>query len=101
MKYRLKQRAVKLCMQAQEDYAKCCSDKVLSVVWACRTELRAFSDCCHQQYVGGPWYYSLHINTLHTAPTRKFWIVSSNAGSQLAHQAHQTGTRCCRMFHDS
>ncbi len=51
MKYRLKQRAVKLCMQTQEEYAKCCSDKVFSVVWACRKELQAFSDCCHAQYV--------------------------------------------------
>lgn len=52
MKYRLKQRAVKLCMQTQEEYAKCCSDKVFSVVWACRKQLQAFSDCCHAQYVG-------------------------------------------------
>ena len=64
MKFRLKQRAVKLCMQAQADYAKCCSDKVLSVVWACRAELRAFSDCCHQQYVGG----ALPLSAVHYTP---------------------------------
>lgn len=71
MKFRLKQRAVKLCMQAQEDYAKCCSDKVLSVVWACRAELRAFSDCCHQQYVGGA-RCPHRLPHLYTAPTLKY-----------------------------
>ncbi|KAI3434718.1 hypothetical protein D9Q98_002779 [Chlorella vulgaris] len=43
--YRLKQKGFKECSTTADAYAQCCSGRVLSVVWACRKELRALSDC--------------------------------------------------------
>ncbi|EFN57270.1 hypothetical protein CHLNCDRAFT_17966, partial [Chlorella variabilis] len=43
--YRLKQKGFQECRPYADAYAQCCSGRVLSVVWTCRKELKALSDC--------------------------------------------------------
>ncbi|KAI7843687.1 hypothetical protein COHA_002587 [Chlorella ohadii] len=43
--YRLKQHGFKQCQSYGEAYAECCHGRVFSIVWACRKEMKALSDC--------------------------------------------------------
>lgn len=47
--YRLKQKGFDECKAYSKAYADCCSGRVLSVVWACRGEMKALSNCMSQQ----------------------------------------------------
>lgn len=47
--YRLKEKGFQECRRYSDAYAQCCSGRVLSVVWACRAEMRALSDCMSTQ----------------------------------------------------
>lgn len=44
----MKARALKLCHDKLEIYAKCSSTRTISVVWACRQELNEASKCLGQ-----------------------------------------------------
>ncbi len=47
--YRLKQHGFKQCQSYGEAYAECCHGRVFSIVWACRKEMKALSDCMSSQ----------------------------------------------------
>lgn len=47
--YRLKQHGFKQCQGYSEAYAECCHGRVFSIVWACRKEMKALSDCMSTQ----------------------------------------------------
>ena len=47
--YRLKQKGFKECTKYSDAYAACCKDRVISIVWACRSEMKALSDCMGSQ----------------------------------------------------
>lgn len=47
--YRLKQKGFEECKAYSKAYADCCAGRVLSVVWACRGEMKALSNCMSQQ----------------------------------------------------
>jgi Cytochrome c oxidase biogenesis protein Cmc1 like len=47
----MRTRALRKCGPLTEAFAKCTEDRLLSIVWACRPELRALNECTKQQCV--------------------------------------------------
>ena len=47
--FRLKQKAMADCKDMARAYANCCSARMISAVWACRSELGMINQCLQQQ----------------------------------------------------
>ena len=44
----MKERAVVRCRETQKDYYDCVKDRTISIVWACRDQANAMTECLHQ-----------------------------------------------------
>ena len=53
--FRLKAKAFKTCKESADAYAQCCQGRSVSMVWACRAELKAMSACLGEQCVPTPY----------------------------------------------
>ena len=47
--FRLKQKAMTDCKDVAKAYADCCSARMISAVWACRSELGMLNQCLQRQ----------------------------------------------------
>ena len=47
--YQMKQEALDKCKDILKPYAECCTENFISVMWACRPQLKAANECLKQQ----------------------------------------------------